>query len=214
MQVACREDLLEAVLALERSKKEQPSVDEVALRICRTPDAILPALKNLEHEGDLIFLPDDTLALTPQGRSVGMRIERKHHVLQCFLSDILGMDKNSASNEACVLEHKISDQAIDRLDEFIGGSAPGICPDTLRSGRDKEGKTGSILDFKEGDLLVVCEVGESSGNHRLSDLGIVPGGTLLVRRKLGKKAVVVRVKGADIALSGEIAKLVLVEHTS
>lgn len=212
MQIACREDLLEAVLALERSKKETPSVGEVALRIRRTPDAILPALQSMEGEGDLLFLPDGTLALTPQGRSIGMRIERKHHVLQCFLSDILGMDKNSASKEACVLEHQISDQAIDRLDEFIEGAAPEEVPGPTPSVRGKTRKRGSILDFNEGDLLVVREVGESSGIRRLCDLGIVPGGTLLVRRKLGKKAVVVRVKGADIAISGEIAGLVLVER--
>ena len=212
MQVACREDLLEAVLALERSKKETPTVDEVAHRICRTPDAIVSALKAMEEEGDLLFLPDGTLALTPQGRSIGMRIERKHRVLQCFLSDILGMDKKSASNEACVLEHQISDQAIDRLDEFIEGAAPEKVPVPTPPVRGKVLKKGTILDFAEGDLLVVREVGEVPGNRRLNDLGIVPGGTLLLRRKLGEKAVVVRVKDADIAISGEIAGLVLVER--
>jgi DtxR family Mn-dependent transcriptional regulator len=212
MQVACREDLLEAILALERSKKETPTVGEVALRICRTPDAIRSALQALEEEGDLLFLPDGTIALTPQGRSIGMRIERKHHVLQCFLSDILGMDKNSASNEACVLEHQISDQAIDRLDEFIEGAAPEKVSVHNQPLRGKARKKGSVLDFKEGDLLLVREVGDGPGNRRLIDLGVVPGGTLLVRRKLGKKAVVVRVKGADIAISGEIARLVLVER--
>lgn len=212
MQVACREDLLEAVLALERVKKEAPTVGEVAGRIGRTADAILSALKKLEEEGDLLFLPDDTLALTPQGRSIGMRIERKHHVLQCFLSDILGMDRNSASDEACILEHKISDQAIDRLDEFIGGAAPdGVVTKPL-PGRGKTRNQGTVLDFNEGDLLVVREVGEGSGIRRLCDLGIVPGGTLLVRRKLSGRAVVVRVKDADIALSREIAKEIRVER--
>ncbi len=210
MQGAWREDLLEAILALERSSNESPTVEQVASRAARTTAAIRTALKLLEQQKDLVILPGEIVALTPQGRSIALRVERKHQILQCFLSDVLGMDRRSASEEACILEHGVSDQTIDRLDDYLGGQPGPVVP--KNSSNDKEiQKTVSLLDFNEGDLLRVCTVREDPGYTRLLDLGIVPEARILIRRKLRNTAVIVSVKGADIALSGEIARLVLVE---
>jgi DtxR family Mn-dependent transcriptional regulator len=48
-------------------------------------------------------------------------------------------------------------------------------------------------------------------NRRLIDLGLIPGEQISIRRKLYNNAVVVRVKGADIALSPEIASTIFAE---
>jgi DtxR family Mn-dependent transcriptional regulator len=79
---------------------------------------------------------------------------------------------------------------------------------------DESSTSRSLLDFSEGDELVVrCILGQSSAK-RLLDLGVVPGEKVKIRRKHGKDALVVQVKGCDVALSPEIAAAVSVERYS
>ena len=110
------------------------------------------------------------------------------------------MDTGAASKEACVLEHEISDEAIDRLSRYI--ERPGHGPRRHCAGRCRE---HSLLEFAEGDLLEITMIRCLSRNRRLIDLGLIPGEQITIRRKLYNDAIVVRVKGADIALSPEIA---------
>jgi DtxR family Mn-dependent transcriptional regulator len=88
----------------------------------------------------------------------------------------------------------------------VCGFAGNIC--------DESCAPSSLLDFNEGDELVVrCILGQASAK-RLLDLGVVPGEKVKIRRKHGKDALVVQVKGCDVALSPEIAAAVSVERYS
>jgi DtxR family Mn-dependent transcriptional regulator len=129
---------------------------------------------------------------------------KKHSVLECFLSEILGMERTAASEEACILEHDISNETLDRLEGFM----------TLplgREGRSRRGsgKIQSLIDFPEGTDLEVVAIQNRDGCERLSDLGIIPGEIVRLVNVLSHKAVVVKVKGCDIALSPEIASSIL-----
>ncbi len=150
------------------------------------------------------------------------QIIKRHETLQCFLRDILGMDQSSASDEACKIEHAVSDETIDRLGDYLrspppqsppGGHAemaPGIRgsvqPDTCRYAR-------SLVDFGEGDRLVVRDILGRGCSKRLLDLGVVPGQKVIIKRKLRNRSIVVQVKDCDVALSPENASAICVERT-
>jgi DtxR family Mn-dependent transcriptional regulator len=144
--------------------------------------------------------------LSTEGKRIAEAVLRKHRVLECFLCEMLGMDTGAASKEACVLEHEISDEAIDRLSRYI--ERPGHGPRRHCAGRCRE---HSLLEFAEGDLLEITMIRCLSRNRRLIDLGLIPGEQITIRRKLYNDAIVVRVKGADIALSPEIASTIFAE---
>jgi DtxR family Mn-dependent transcriptional regulator len=142
---------------------------------------------------------------------------KKHETLQFFLSEILGMDSSSASSEACTLEHSVSDETVDRLGNYLKKTKS-----SGENGADGQKRTGaiydefctppSLLDFDEGDELVVrCILGQSCAK-RLLDLGVVPGEKVKILRKLGTHALVLQVKGCDVALSPEIAAAVSVDR--
>ena len=49
-------------------------------------------------------------------------------------------------------------------------------------------------------------------HNRLIDLGVIPGELITLRRKLVNNAVVITVKGCDIALSPEVSANIMVER--
>jgi DtxR family Mn-dependent transcriptional regulator len=256
MDLPAREDYLEAVLIGTLALKKALTAGEIAAQLKGIPSIPEGDLAYLVQNGDIVRNPDGTMELTVKGRIVAERVLKKHRVLQCFFHEMLGIDDRTASEEACILEHGVSDSTIERLGDYMeesGGkqgekgplisqshrimqmirhigetgntsSAPGTI-DSSRSAttvspchgagtKNNESvhqKACFLSDMKEKDRLLVAGIVPGGDLHRLADLGILPGEEIRLQRKLRNNAVVVQVKGCDIALSPEIAATILVE---
>ena len=213
MKSSLREDYLEAIQIFREKHLNSPNDRDLAAALAKSAPEVKADLDDLFSHGDILISGEGSVTLTEKGKMVAAGVIKKHETLQCFLSDILGMDTSSASNEACTLEHTVSDETIDRLGDYLKNP-----PKALRGGRN----TGtsfeeictpfSLLDFNEGDALIVrCILGQSCAK-RLLDLGVVPGERVKIRRKLANRSIVLQVKGCDVALSPEIAAAVSVER--
>jgi DtxR family Mn-dependent transcriptional regulator len=207
MQNESREDLLEALCLMEREGSPHPAVADLARRISRDEKEIRGHLEILSEKGDLI-LQGDLIEITSQGREIGSRIMRKHRVLECFFTEMLGMEPKAASSEACALEHGISDEVVDRIGNYMEG--PGTQASRRQPGEIRRVRT--LLEFPEGMELIVSNLKRHKGWRRLVDLGVFPGQRITLVRKLNTHAVVIKVKGCDIALSPEVAEFIFVEH--
>lgn len=205
MKTSAREDILEALCVLSREGAEPATINTLSSSLSLDPAELHDRLAILELQGDLQIMPGNRIALSEQGRETGCRVMRKHKVLECFLSDMLGMDPGAASEEACILEHDISDEAFERLDRYLArprGRGHG--------GRQRRDSLPALSSFPEGSELQVLSVKCPGGCQRLFDMGIVPGERIRLIRTLNNKAVVIQVKGCDIALSPEIASCIFV----
>lgn len=209
MSSSVREDCLEAILTLSGKECRPVSGAEIEGAVEADTAEVMAALRTLVAGGDIVG-GDGGYLLTPQGTKAAEIVFRKHRVLECFLSEMLGMDTGTASKEACVLEHGVSDETIDRLSTYIQD------PGRHRAMRRGEGRHArhTLLDFAEGDTVEVTMIRCTGKNRRLLDLGVIPGERIGLRRKLGNNAVVVTVKGADIALSPEVASTIFAEKTA
>jgi DtxR family Mn-dependent transcriptional regulator len=69
----------------------------------------------------------------------------------------------------------------------------------------------ALTDFKEGDDVIVSMILGQERAQRLLDLGVVPGERVRIKRKLTNQALVIQVKGCDVALSPEVAVSICVE---
>lgn len=200
------EDYLEAILEIAENSGRPPTVEEVAAALKTGKETASSTIAALAREGYLEQV-GDAVRLTEKGAALASKVARKHTVLQCFLTEMLGIDTNSASREACTLEHGISDDTIERLSSYMSGTA--TMPGRMRRRRGQE--TVTLLDCNEGDIARVALMRGPGGHRRLLDLGVFPGEIVEVRRKLPNNSVVVRVKGCDIAISPEIARSIFVE---
>jgi DtxR family Mn-dependent transcriptional regulator len=159
--------------------------------------------------------PVGAVTLLPPGQAIATRVADRHRILECFLAERLGMERRAASGEACHLEHQVSEETIRRLSDFLGegesrrrrhrGSGPGAC----EAGGGSVPR--SLAEYPEGTVLRVAAIGNFAWVRRLEDIGLLPGESLTLKRKLSNGSVVVEVKGSEIALSAEVAACILVE---
>jgi len=222
MQPSLREDYLEAVQLFSEKNTRFPSYEELAAALVKPVPVVRSDMAELVSGGDVIVSLKGVITLTAQGKQTGTSVMKKHETLQCFLSEILGMDKSSASDEACTLEHAVSDETIDRLGKLIvtrEHHRHGKRKHTQSDERTCKVETGefcqspSISAFSEGEEVIIQCIHGRACAQRLLDLGLVPGERATIKRKLSNGALVVQVKGCDVAVSPEIASAIGVERS-
>lgn len=110
---ASGEDYLEAVLILQKEKGMVRSV-ELARHMGFSKPSISHAVSVLRNGGFLIVDEDGFLHLTDIGREVAEKIYERH---QFFTKQLVaaGVDQKTAEQEACRMEHAISDTSFQKL---------------------------------------------------------------------------------------------------
>jgi DtxR family Mn-dependent transcriptional regulator len=224
MQTSLREDYLEAIQQFSEKNAHPPRYAELAGILGKPESVVRSAMEDLVSSGDVSIIRGEVIELTGQGRQTGESVIKKHETLQCFLSEILGMDTTAASDEACTLEHAVSDETIDRLGRLIV-TRDGVWQHRRRrqeKGRgfspyseyDHDCACPSISDCDEGEHVIIHCIHGKACAKRLLDLGMVPGERAVIKRKLSDGALVVQIKGCDVAISPEIASAIGVERLS
>lgn len=104
---------LETVLILSRKSAEVHSVD-VGEYMGFSKPSVSRAIGLLREGGYILMARDGALSLTDAGREVAEKIYERHRVLTSFLV-MLGVDENTASVDACKIEHDISDASFEAL---------------------------------------------------------------------------------------------------
>ena len=222
------EDILEAILNTGKETVKISNLEDLAHG---NADGLSKAVTCLKDKGYLTESASG-LSLTDKGTVKAAQVARKHAVLTSFLTDVLGNEPDHASKEACLMEHSISTETIERLDTFLeqrstrhkfgrGRSWGRRIPESeSSSSHEHEGHAGltkrnpivSLSECDEGSLLHVSMIRCFGKHSRLIDLGVIPGELITLRRKLDNHAVVITVKGCDIALSPEVAENIMVER--
>ncbi|AEH07460.1 metal-dependent transcriptional regulator [Methanothermococcus okinawensis] len=113
------EDYLEQIYLFIQKNKRPIKTTELAKILNVNPSAITSMAKKLHSEGYVIYEPYVGILLTKKGEDVAKKTIRKHRIIETFLKDYLGVDKNIASEEACKMEHTVSEDTIDKLYNFM-----------------------------------------------------------------------------------------------
>ena len=115
---ASLEDYLEAIFNLLEGTSVARSKD-IADRLGVTRASVTGALKNLAQKGLVYYKPYGYTTLTEKGRRLAGRVAGRHQVLHSFFSDILGLEEGVSQEAACLAEHALGPEIIDRLTVFI-----------------------------------------------------------------------------------------------
>ena len=117
---ASGEDYLEAVLILQKKQGMVRSID-LARHMGFSKPSISHAVGVLKNGGFLTVDEDGFLHLTAIGREIAEKIYERH----LFFTEQLvaaGVDLETAEQEACRMEHAISDTSFQKLKEKIQGT--------------------------------------------------------------------------------------------
>lgn len=112
------EDYLEVI---SNHLKENPKIRAIdisrELNVSRA--SVSEALKRLAEKGLINYGRYDVITLTEQGALTAQGVINKHKLLHEFFKDILGLDEAEAAENACKIEHVISENVHKRLMEFV-----------------------------------------------------------------------------------------------
>ena len=100
---------LEAIYVLSRTKGFVRSIDVSEYRNYSKP-SVSRAIGLLKDGGYVLMDRDGGLTLTEAGRAVAEKIYDRHTTLTRFLT-MLGVDEEIAQEDACRIEHCISDES-------------------------------------------------------------------------------------------------------
>ncbi len=112
------EDYLEAIYNLSADDRVARSKD-IADQLDVAKSSVTGALRTLADRKMVNYKPYGYVTLTDQGREQAARVARKHDIIKSFFTDILGVEKITASRAACKAEHALGPKIITRLLSFI-----------------------------------------------------------------------------------------------
>lgn len=111
------ENYLETILILKERKGSVRSID-IANELGYTKPSVSRAVKILADKGLLVMDPGGELILTDKGLEIANAIYERHRILSEFFVTVLGVDKSLADEDACRIEHVISDESFSKIKEF------------------------------------------------------------------------------------------------
>ena len=104
---------LETIYTLSLNSTSVRSID-VAEALNYSRPSVSRAVGLLKKDGYLLMDGEGFLTLTEEGRALAERIYERHTVLTAAL-EALGVDKETAAEDACKIEHDISDRSFDAI---------------------------------------------------------------------------------------------------
>lgn len=113
------EDYLEAIVMLGGTTTQPVRSVDVATKIGVSKASVSKALTALKAAGLLEQPFYGDITLTPEGYEYGSAILKRHEMLTRFLIDKIGLDPETAEDEACQMEHAISDESFEKWLEYF-----------------------------------------------------------------------------------------------
>lgn len=111
------EDYLESILVLRERRGQVRSID-VVNELGYSKPSVSIAMKKLRESGYISMDADGSITLNESGLEIASRIYGRHKTITHFFV-LLGVDPTVAAEDACKVEHDLSDETFARLKEFV-----------------------------------------------------------------------------------------------
>ena len=111
------ENYLESILILKKEHGYVRSID-ISHHLNVTKPSVSRAVKQFKENGYITIAENGYIELTPKGLSLATSVYDKHVTITDFLVKI-GVDKAVAAQEACRIEHVISEGTFEKLKTHI-----------------------------------------------------------------------------------------------
>ncbi len=107
------ENYLETILLLQKRKGNARSID-IAKELSFSKASVSVAMKQLRENNYISIEDSGNIILLPKGAAIAEKMYERHVLLTSFLEK-LGIEPTTAREDACKIEHIISDETFDAL---------------------------------------------------------------------------------------------------
>ena len=111
------ENYLETILVLSLKGEKVRSID-IVNELEYSKPSVSVAMKNLREKGYIVMGDDGYITLTAKGRKIADSMYERHIAISDLLS-ILGVDKKTAVQDACKMEHAMSEKSFLAIKKHI-----------------------------------------------------------------------------------------------
>ena len=111
------EDYLETILILSKNLEKVRSID-IAKYMNISKPSVSVAMKKLRETEDIFVDKKGHIYLTEKGNKTATSVYEKHEFLRNFFID-LGIEPELAKNDACAIEHVISEEVFDAFKKYV-----------------------------------------------------------------------------------------------
>lgn len=108
------EDYLEAIVMLGGSQTQSVRSVDIAAKMGVSKASVSKAVTSLKNSGMLEQPYYGDITLTDDGYAYGCAVLKRHEMLMRFLTEKVGLSKQVAEEEACQMEHAISDESFQK----------------------------------------------------------------------------------------------------
>lgn len=112
-----KENYLKVLLELSGSEEARSS--DVAKALGITKASVSCMMKRLREEGYVAKEKYGAVTLTEKGLEEAANVKRRYNLLKSFFVRILNVDATTAAEDACRIEHIISPESINKIDEQL-----------------------------------------------------------------------------------------------
>lgn len=205
---AALEDYLEVIMQLS-NEGDGAKISDIARCLNIAKPSVTQAISLLEQEGFVSHQRYGPVILTDKGWSKAREVWYKHETIRDYLIKVLGVSPVNADKDACLMEHLISRETMEKMENHLQEHHPLNKPAYVAS------QITTLSELEPGDQATVVKLvtTESRLRRRLLDMGVVAGTELIVERlaPLGDP-VEIEMNGFHLSLRKDEAAAVIVKR--
>ncbi|MTI87178.1 MAG: metal-dependent transcriptional regulator [Balneolaceae bacterium] len=172
------EDYLKAIYVLE-SEDKSATTTRIADALEVSSASVTNMVKKLAKMNLLEHQSYKGVSLTNAGQKIALEILRHHRLLELYLKEVMGYSWDEVHDEAEKLEHHISEQFEDRIDELLNHPThdPHGDPIPSKDGVMPEMAQLAITDAPLNEEFLIGRVKDQDPEllRYLEELGVIPG---------------------------------------
>ena len=108
---------IEAIYIAETEHKTLKGA-ELARMLNISRASVSDALAKLVSKGLIKYESYGIVTLTPKGKTEAIKVYNTHNILKNFFEAVLGISPDEAGENACKIEHIISQNILDKISDF------------------------------------------------------------------------------------------------
>jgi DtxR family transcriptional regulator, Mn-dependent transcriptional regulator len=214
MKTQAMEDYLKAIHDLGEAGG-RVSTTALSERLDVTPASATGMIKKLAEMKLVAHAPYQGVRLTAAGRRIALEVIRHHRLLELYLAEALKVPWDRVHVEAEKLEHVLSEELEERIDELLGfpTSDPHGSPIPRRDGTVEPSPVLRLADIAPGASAIVAEVPDEDDAllRYLGGMGLYPRTEVRVLAAAPFEGpLTIRVLGLEHSLSREVAGVIRV----
>ena len=193
------------------------STTEIAKELNVSGASVTGMLKRLAGMKMVDYNSYKGVRLTDDGEKIALEIIRHHRLLELYLKEMLGFSLEKVHDEACRLEHYISEEFADNINELLGNPQfdPHGHPIPMKDGSMPDMNEVNLTDIDAGKTVVIKRLSDSDSKllAYLEESKLVPGTEIEVIEKAPFNGpITVNYTLGDKIIGNEVAKKIFVDE--